>query len=204
MELVCPPPTALADIPANTCPVQFDQIVRFAIQRSGQASFTAVTIKVVATWTPLLAADDNTKVVLTPLFAEMVLPQSTALTAGGNDNTTVNGIPDYNGEGFVSVTGQIRGLSAAQAEALRSYTSESISNSIGGSNLEIIFINRYGTFIVDATHGFKVYNFRLSSVGSEGLNAKNKHQFGFDLAPGWDKGAVMIKPTDFDPLTLTA
>lgn len=206
MELICPLPTELEDIPATDCPVQFDQIVRFVFQRVGQATFTPVTIKIVATWTPLLAAADDTKVVLTPLFAETVIPQSTALTAGGNDNTTFNGIPDYNGEGFVQVTGQFRGLSAAAAEALRSYTVESIANSVGGTNLEVQFINRYSKIIADKgavnVTGFKCYNFRLSTVGSEGLNAKNKHAFSFDLLPNWDKNATMYAATDFDPLTL--
>jgi hypothetical protein len=38
--------------------------------------------------------------------------------------------------------------------------------------------------------GFPVYNFRVSSVGSQGLNSKNIHQSGVSVGEGWDDWAA--------------
>jgi hypothetical protein len=109
----CPPPTALATIPSQACPEVWDQIVKFAFQRKqATPSFTSTTIKVAATWTPLLTASDSTKVVITPYIAGVVIPPGEVLKEGGNDNSTINGIPRITGLGFVPVTAQPQSLQA--------------------------------------------------------------------------------------------
>lgn len=202
MNIVCPLPAALVDIPTQDCPFIFDQIVRQAFQLAGQSSFTEATIKVLATWTPLLASSDATKVVTSPIFAELVIPQSEALTTGGNDNTTFNGIPQYNGEGAVTVTYQISNLSPETKTALESLTAFSLAGATGKSRLTTFLFNKDGKIISDNHKGFPIYNFRISSVGSEGFNTPNKHAVSFTLMPGWDRNAVISEPTDFDPLTI--
>lgn len=202
MITVCPLPNELEDIPAASCAVQFDQIVRIAFQRrqSGAASFTSTSIKLLATWTPLLAATDITKVVMSPIFAELVIPQSEALTTGGNDNTTFNGIPNYNGEGSVTVTAQRTNLESAVKKALKEMTKYSLASSVGASELTAYLINRNGEIIHNNYKGFPIYNFGISSVGSEGFNSPNKNALRFTFAPDWDDDSLMVKPA-FDPLT---
>lgn len=200
----CTLPAALGDITQPECEFNFEQIVRLLFQRrqpSATPSFaTDTAFKALATWTPLLAATDDTKIVASPLFAGMTFPPSEGLFEGGNDNTTISGVEIYKGEGQVKVTGTFTGLSPAIAEELRSFSRESQA-SLGVSNLTVYMPNRLGEVVHDnAYHGVPIYNFRLSSVGSEGYGAKNKHTFSFSLPGDWDKNIGMTKPT-FNPLT---
>lgn len=206
MIVTCPKPEELTDVPAQDCPVDFDQIIMAIFQRNNAAAiFTPATILLLATWTPLLTAEDDTKVVATPKFAELVIPQSAALTQGGNDNTTVAGIPYYTGEGTVEVTAQIPSMSADVKKALKDLSPESIVNMLGKTGLTVFFVNRFGQIIAnkrgdaDIT-GFDCFNVRFSTVGSEGFNSKNKNQMGIGLADGWDDNVVIYKPS-FDILS---
>ena len=68
----CPAGTALPDIPVSNCPESFGQIQKVAFQRlyksTGEKnSFIASAgIGKRASWTPLLSADDDTKIVHFP------------------------------------------------------------------------------------------------------------------------------------------
>ena len=60
----CPLPTALEDIGAQGCPFNLGQLQRVIITRASNSTFP-VTIAsadpaVLATWTPLLSASDDT------------------------------------------------------------------------------------------------------------------------------------------------
>lgn len=201
MEIICPPPAALASIPAQNCPFRMDQQVRMAFGRRAVPAFaTEAAIKLLATWTPLIAATDNTKVVLSPLFAGMVIPGSEGIFVGGGDNTTFNGIREYQGENFVTVTGTFKNMSPAVKDALDLLSQESLASSVGVSNLEIILFNKDGYAAHRNLDFIPIYNFRVGSRGSEGLNANDIHTFSFDLLPNWEKGLTMTK-LSFDPLT---
>lgn len=207
MELFsCPPAASIADIPEQTCPERFDQVVRLLLQRKQtSASFTTTTGLVVATWTPLLTETDDTKIQGTPLFANAVIPRGELLKEGGNDNTTINGIPRLNGRGFVPVTLELQDVEAAVRTALRSYAADSALQP-GFTNLSAYFVNRFGQIICkkDGTNlfGIDIYNFYVGDVGTDGLGKSNIANMSFDLAPGWSDDVVIIKPTDFNPMYL--
>lgn len=209
----CPLPTALTTIPAVSCPFRFDQIVKFAFQRrQATAPFaTLAAIQGVAAWNTLKTATDATKVITSPICTSVVIPQSEGQSVGGNDNSTFAGIPEYNGEGFVAVTGEFKNLPPAVFRALRLLSQESLASSVGVSNLTVMFINRNGTLYpsnpVDnagaATTEYRfipVYNFRISSPGSAGFNASNVNSFSFQLKDDWANYLAAVQPT-FDPLT---
>lgn len=201
---VCPPSAALTTIPAQLCPENWGQIQRLAFQRKQAVpSFTATTIKAIATWTPLLTATDATKVVITPFIAGIVIPTGEILKEGGNDNTTINGIPRLTGLGHVAVTAKPQSLSAAVRAALQTLASES-AVSPGFTNLWVYYINQYNQIIAnDDGSGFDAYNVMIGDTGSEGLNKLNENNFSFDLAPGWSKAATIYTPTgSFKPLNL--
>lgn len=215
MILQCPLPTALTAIPQPTCPFKFDQIVRAAFQRRqpvGTPPFASLVLaQTLSEWTDYKAAVDSTKVVVSPMFAGLTIPQSEALTAGGNDNSTFNGIRDYNGEGSVTVNGQFSNLPPASKRALDKLSQESLASAVGVSNLTVYLFNRdrYGFMVnpVDGAGaattnyvGIPIYNFRISSPGSEGLNAKNINNFSFDLPADWADYLASISFA-FDPLT---
>jgi hypothetical protein len=200
----CPPPTALVTIPTQACPEVWDQIVRLGFQRKQTTpSFTATTIKTQATWTPLLTAVDSTKIVLTPQIAGIVIPAGEVLKEGGNDNSTINGIPRIAGLGFVPVTAQPQSLSAAVRTALQGLGAES-SLSPGYTNIWVYFFNRFGQIIANADgSGFDAYNIMAGDAGTEGFGKLNTINFGFDLAGGWSANATVYNPTaPFNPLNL--
>jgi hypothetical protein len=215
MNIVCPLPAALKAVPAFSCPFHLDQIVRLAFQRrqpiANPPFATLADIQSLAKWTTYRDAVDDTKIILTPLFAGMVIPSSEALSSGGNDNSTIGGIPEYNGEGSVSPTGQFKGLPPIVKRALDSLIPESMVSSTGLSNLTVYMFNRDGVVFTvnppgaaDAPttiyKGVAINNFRLGSTGSEGLNARNINPFGFSMLANWADYLAAVKPA-FDPLT---
>ena len=64
----CPNPTAIGNIPAQTCPENFNQIQKFAIQRSGYTfdGTTGKDITLLADWQTVTSATDDTHAVVTP------------------------------------------------------------------------------------------------------------------------------------------
>lgn len=201
----CPAPSALAAIPSQDCPVRFDQIIRLIFQRKqGSAPFSPTSILLSATWTPLFSATDDTKALKSPLIPNVVIPVGEILKEGGNDNTTINGIPKLSGLSFVGVTAQLQDAASDVADALRALASESAINP-GYTNLTAFFVNRFGQVICNKTgttalEGFPVYNVCVGDVGTEGFNKPNVHNLTFDLAPGWSKNAMMYTPTDINLL----
>lgn len=199
----CPPPAALADIPAQDCPERFDQIVRLFFQRKQSVpSFTEATILLEATWTPLLTAVDDTKVIKSPLIPNIVIPTGEIIKEGGNDNTTINGIPKLGGRSFVAVTAQLQDVEAAVRSALRALASESALQP-GFTNLGFFMVNRFNQIIAKSDgDSIDVYNVMVGDVGTEGLNKSNVANLSFDLAPGWSDDVAIFTPTDFQPINL--
>lgn len=207
MTITCPLPTALTAITAVTCPFKLDQVVKLLFQRR-QAAVPFATLADLQTkgdWTDFMAAIDSTKVVVSPIFAGMVIPPSEALTVGGNDNSTFNGIREYNGEGAVTVTGVFKNMPQSAKIQLDLLTQESLASAVGVSNLTAYFVNRSGAIAASNKTGTEywgvpIFNFRISNLGSEGFNAPNVNNFSFDLMDGWADKLKLVVPT-FDPLT---
>ncbi len=205
---VCPNPATLASAPNPSCPVRFDQIQKMAIRRiGGRATVTTATILLAATITPLLSATDDTKLLISPWLLDLKIPNSEPLKEGGNDNTTINGVPRLTGLGFASVSFMLENVEAATAQAMRALASESANSVPGTTNIEGFFITKDGRLILDnpsgtTAYGFKLHNFVISDVGSEGLNKPNTFKGSFDLEPLWSKTFKVVTPTDWNPLTV--
>lgn len=208
MKFVCPKPAAITSIPKPTCPFKIEQIVGMALQRTqavGASTFKEPTSSItdLATWTLLLAALASTKVTVTPLFANFVIPPSEGQEEGGNDNSTFGGIPIDLGEGAVKVTGEFRNLEPAIKAALDKLRVESQA-SLGVSQLSAFLFNRDGEIFHSKDGadpvGLPIYNFRVASRGSEGLKKDDKIPFSFYLPEGWDANLAVSTP-EFNPLT---
>lgn len=196
----CPLPESLTAVPVQDCLFRMDQIVRFAFARRSAPPFaTEAAIKLLATWTPLLTAADETKVVMSPIFAGFVIPGSEGQFTGGNDNTTINGVRLYGGEQNVTATGVFSNMSPAVKTALDALTQYSVAGSLGTTDLGLIPINKDGKIFPKNLGFIPIFNFRVGSRGSEGYNANDTHGFSFDLLPNWDEGLLAIEPA-FDAL----
>jgi hypothetical protein len=200
----CPAPAALEVIPPQSCGVRFEQVVKIIFQRKqATSSFDANSILEQATWTPLLTANDSTRVVLSPYINNPIIPPGEALTEGGNDNTTIGGVSRLLGEGFQQATFELRNAGVDVRNAIRSITSETALVP-GFTNIWVYLVNRFGEIICKSDgSGIEIFNFFVGGPGTEGFNRDNMQMGKFDLKPGWDEGVVVFKP-NFDILSLSA
>jgi hypothetical protein len=204
---LCPPPTAIANIPTFTCPIRWDQIQKMLFRRiTGRAALTTSTALLSATITPLLTAVDATKLIVSPYLANVVIPPNEILKEGGNDNTTINGIPQFRGLGAVGGTALLRNAPATVAAAIGAITPET-SVQPGQTNIEAIFVQKDGKIIganpsSTVFVGFPLYNLVITDVSTEGFGKDNVYNISFDLAPGWSDKHTMLTPTDWSALTI--
>jgi hypothetical protein len=176
-----------------TCPTDFDQVTRIAFQLDqATAPFTALApITDIDSWVDLATASDDTKIVFSPATANVVIPSSEANYMGENSNESVNGLGYLLGENNVRVTGQFHSISQEAATAMEALSCYS-DVALGKSNLRAYLMLRRvrgkaGVIAekldTDEYGGIEIFNFRISSVGSEGYQAKNTYNFAFDIQP---------------------
>jgi hypothetical protein len=109
----CPLPTAMSDVSRQNCQEQVGEVVRIFFQRRGFRFDPATNpITALASWTPLLTAADDTKVIVTPDMVMFTMtpgePATTDENVGGV--TTFISLPGSNAEGkFVNISGKIVG-----------------------------------------------------------------------------------------------
>ena len=109
----CPRGAALPNIPAVTCPESFGQIQKVAFVRLYKTNgtknkfVTASDIKLKASWTPLLTAADDTKVIISPYIQAPTAEAGKARTFGGG-NETLGGIDEVIGREPTPFVGVIR------------------------------------------------------------------------------------------------
>lgn len=195
-----------------TCAVDLDQIVKIAFQKpQASAPFDATDpIGDVDSWTAQLSADTDAKIVLSPALANVVINASEGAYVGENSNESVNGLGYYLGENNVRVTGEIHSASQDVIDALSELSCFS-DVSLGSSKLTVyMFVRRIkgvskvvakSTAVAGEYKGFEVFNFRVSSVGSEGYQTKSKYMFSFDMQPDEWAGMELVTVA-FNPLAL--
>ena len=136
----CPAAAALPNIPNFKCAESFGQIQKVAFQRLTKAtgernSFTTdAGIEKKASWTPLLSADDDTKVVVSPYIQAPTAEAGAARTFGGG-NETLGGIEEIIGREPTPFTGVMRKLPQTIVKALKELQCESDSQNLGLSYL---------------------------------------------------------------------
>jgi hypothetical protein len=209
----CPLPSVIPNQIDVACPVDFDQITRLAFQlnQGVTPSFvTAEPITDVDSWTALLAASGATKVVLSPALSSAVIPMSEGTYEGENSNDSLNGLGYYLGENNIRFTAMVVSAPQSVMDALEALSCYS-DTTLGSSKLTAFFMTRRirgkagilaktGSAAGDYA-GIEIFNFRVSSVGSEGYKAKNKYMIAFDMQPDELKGTELVK-VDWNPLLL--
>lgn len=201
----CPPSAALTAIPENECGLNIGQIQKIMFQRKQATASPTIPVvadaALLATWTALKAAVNDTKVVVSPFCEEVVVPRGTFVKEGGDDNTTLNGTAIIVGAGQIPVVGVFRSLATTVIRALKKLNCETVAG------LTVFFINEegkiFGVSTGDATTDFRgipIYSFGVADAGAEGLNTHDKSPFEFGLKYGWRDRLIAVTPTDFDAL----
>lgn len=204
----CPSGTALPDIPVSNCPESFGQIQKVAFQRlyksTGEKnSFkTDAGIEKKASWTPLLAADDDTKIVISPYIQAPTAEAGAARTFGGG-NETLGGVEEIVGREPTPFTGVMRKLPQKIIKALKELQCES-----WGDNLGVYLFDGNGVIgaIQDAKTATIHYPIPIRSlfIGDKtlgGYEASDSNNIQWAFLPNWSDDLAIIVPEDFNPLT---
>jgi hypothetical protein len=195
----CPAPAAITTITPNTCPENFGQIQKIAIQRQGDTfdGTTGNIITVLADWQTRIAAIDDTKIQVSPFIYNFVSAAGEAITNGGGDNTTLNGEVELVGINKTAASGMFKSLSSAVINALQSYNCETA--------LGVYFFNADGNIIAqELTTGdytpFPISSFFVGDKTNNGFATKDENALSFQLNAGWSKKYAIVTPA-FNPLT---
>lgn len=204
----CPASTALPDIPVSNCPESFGQIQKVAFQRlyksTGEKnSFkTDAGIEKKASWTSLLVADDDTKIVISPYIQAPTAEAGAARTFGGG-NETLGGVEEIVGREPTPFTGVMRKLPQKIIKALKGLQCES-----WGDNLGVYLFDENGAIgaIQDAKTATTHYPIPIRSlfIGDKtlgGYEAPDSNNIQWVFLPNWSDDLAIIVPEDFNPLT---
>jgi hypothetical protein len=199
LNCLCPLPTAITTITPNTCPENFGQIQKIAIQRQG-FDFDGTTgndIEVLADWQSRIALSTSEKIQVSPFIYNFVSAAGEAITNGGGDNTTLNGEVELVGINKSAASGMFKSLSSAVINALQSYNCETA--------LGVYFINADGKIIAqELTTGtytpFPISSFFVGDKTNNGFATKDENALSFQLNAGWSKKYAIVTPA-FNPLT---
>lgn len=213
METVCPVPAALTTVQTPTCPENIGQIQRIFFQRAKAAfifdSLGGTSFLELASWTPLLVAAGDTKVVIAgskqgPSMDTVIITPSTAITVGGGDNTTLNGRKLNTGVTAAELSGELRSMPSEIIEQLKLLQK--------GEELVVYFENQYKQLIgIDAYPGhpgqnivgIPIFSLFFGDAGNEGFAKDDKAKFGFGMDYGW-RANLYIKKPNFDTNLLKA
>lgn len=204
----CPAAAALPNIPNFTCAESFGQIQKVAFQRlyksTGEKNaFTSdAEIAKLASWTPLLSANDDTKIVVTPYIQAPTAEAGAARTFGGG-NDTLGGIEEIIGREPTPFTGVFRKVPQTIIKALKELQCESDSQNLG-----VFLFDENGTIgaIQDQTTETTFYPIPIRSLFISdktlgGLEAPDSNNIQWSFLPNWSDNLTLIAPEDFNPLT---
>lgn len=193
MLFKCPPGTYLGGIAPTDCPIKWDQTQKLVFGRKSANRFpNAGAFISEANWQTLMSAMDDSRLVITPYLSNLVIPPSEVLSQGGNDNTTIDGVREITGVGFVTVTAQLKNISSETANELRLIGTESMIQP-GVSNIIAYFLQTSNAVVWDKTQtldkyeGFEIFNLVLTDIGNEGLNTNTVYNLSFDMKGGWSQ-----------------
>lgn len=198
----------MPDIPVSNCPESFGQIQKVAFQRlyksTGEKnSFkTDAGIEKKASWTPLLSADNDTKIVISPYIQAPTAEAGAARTFGGG-NETLGGFEEIVGREPTPFTGVMRKLPQKIIKALKELQCES-----WGDNLGVYLFDENGAIgaIQDAKTATTHYPIPIRSlfIGDKtlgGYEAPDSNNIQWAFLPNWSDDLAIIVPEDFNPLT---
>jgi len=202
----CPGLTALKSIPEAKCAEGFGQIQKAIFQRlrkdDGKVNLfnTEKPITKLASLTPLLAATDSTKIVVSPYLQAPSAEAGAARTFGGG-NDTLGGIEITIGREPTTFTAVIRNAPQAQIKAMKYLSCES-----DVFNLGVYLVNEDGA--IGALKNEKgevtpipVRNLFISDKSFGGFENPDNNNVSWSFLPNWSDDFTIITPDDYNPLT---
>ena len=205
----CPAAASLPNIPNFTCAESFGQIQKVAFQRlykstGGRNSFTTEAgIELKASWTPLLSAKDDTKVVISPYIQAPTAEAGAPRTFGGG-NETLGGVEEIIGREPTPFTAVMRKMPQSLIKALKDLQCESDSQNLG-----VYLFDENGaigalqdTTTTTTTHyPIPIRSLFIGDKTLGGFEAPDSNAIQWAFLPNWSDDLAIIVPEDFNPLT---
>ena len=204
----CPAAAALTTIPSAGCPESFGQIQKIAFQRlrkddGTKNSFTSTaSILLKASWTARMAANDGSKIVISPYVQAPTNEAGSPRTFGGG-NETLGGVEIIIGREPTTFSAVIRSTSQTVIKAMKALQCEAQADNLG-----VFLIDENGAVecIKDESAANTFYPIPIRSlfVGDKshgGLEAPDSNAIQFSFLPNYSDNLSIQVPTDFNPLT---
>lgn len=198
----CPAATALPDLDIAECSESVGQIQKLLFQRVFSVAGTKNSIAtplVKASWTPLLAAADGTKVVVSPYVqGPEVEPGKAKLFGGGN--ATLGGIELVIGREPTTFMSNIYNSKQATIAKMKEMMCE---------NVGVWMIDENGNIVAEADnvanptkyYPFPIHKLFIGDKKLGGFDNPDVNTVEFSLYPNWSDKLVILKPTDFNALS---
>lgn len=207
----CPAAAAIPTIPVANCVESFGQIQKVAFQRLVKENGTKnafnstadskKNIKVLASWTGFISANDSTKIAISPYIQAPTAEGGAPRTYGGG-NDTLGGVEEIIGREVTQFTGVIRKSPQNIIKALKELQCESWADNLG-----VFLFDENGAIgaIKDtaAETNFYPIPIRALFIGDKtlgGLEAPDSNAIQWSFLPNWSDDLVIIAP-EFNPLT---
>lgn len=204
----CPAAAALTTIPSAGCPESFGQIQKIAFQRLRKAdgtknSFTSTaSILLKASWTARMAANDGSKIVISPYVQAPTNEAGSPRTFGGG-NETLGGVEIIIGREPTTFSAVIRSVQQSIIKAMKDLQCEAQADNLG-----VFLIDENGAVecVKDESAANTFYPIPIRSlfVGDKshgGLEAPDSNAIQFAFLPNYSDNLSIQVPTDFNPLT---
>ncbi len=189
----------LPDVHSDKTIHRFGQIQKLVIQRTLDSSNEPVELSDIhlkATWTAAKAANDETKVVCTPLISEPENEAGEPREYGGG-NATLNGIPILLGTDASPFTCKILECSQTIIKELKALVKEAA--------LSVYLVNEHGQIgCLKTSSGHKGIPIRSFYVGDKrfgNFEEVDSNELRFHMAGNWSDDFAVVTPDDFDALT---
>lgn len=207
----CPAAAAIPTIPVANCVESFGQIQKVAFQRLVKENGTKNAfdseaeqkndIKVLASWTGFISANDSTKIAISPYIQAPTAEGGAPRTYGGG-NDTLGGVEEIIGREVTQFTGVIRKSPQNIIKALKELQCESWADNLG-----VFLFDENGAIgaIKDTAVKTKFYPIPIRAlfIGDKtlgGLEAPDSNAIQWSFLPNWSDDLVIIAP-GFNPLT---
>lgn len=202
----CPQSTALGSITQDSCPESIGQIQRLLFQRKFSAAktlngFTIATAAptALASWTALTAANNSTKVTVSPYVSAPNIEPGQAREYGGG-NETIGGIPVIVGREPTTFTGSFIQVSQRTVTELKKYQCEDVG---------VYLVDEYGRIVgLTDSHAtptvFRPIPLASLFIGDKMLGQLenvDKNDITFRFFPNWSDMLHIVTPADFNALT---
>ena len=177
-----------------TCGIRYGQVQKVAFTRVGNLFGDANPITDLASWTAFLAAEDSTKIVVTPYVEAPTMEGGDEKTFGGG-NATLDGIIMVLGSQPIRMSFALRNYPQTIISALKVLTKiKDLGVFLFNDNGGIICLQEDGTYLPIPIRALFVGDLILS-----GRTQPDRNTMKFSFKSNYSDKLVVVKP-DFSPI----